>query len=86
MPWVFNSLRERERHILVDPRAADRIALTVTVVDRFSMRSNLVPCEPVLVPPLDMSAPVHVQLQLYACTGQDSDGYHYEWIAAEPTP
>ena len=62
----------------------DLIECTVTVFDRFTCRLELAPTEPVFLP-----APVaealrhevrHVQLALYACTGLDGVGYHYEWI------
>ena len=44
---------------------AQRIALTVIVWDRFSMRDNLVPFEAVLVPAQSRETQVHVQVQLY---------------------
>ena len=68
----------------VHPPACHGIALTVTVVDRFTCRDELLPSEPVLVPALTVEAREHVQIQLYACTHLDGNGYHYEWIAAGP--
>ena len=85
---IFEFLRAEQPHIFRHGVETHRIALTVTVVDRFTDRAELAPCEPVLVPPghgLEPSAEstIHVPCQLYACTHLDGTGYHYEWIAAE---
>ena len=60
----------------------------VTVFDRFSCRVELAPTEPVFIPALVAKASSHeerhVQLALYACTGLNGLGYHYEWIHGAP--
>ena len=81
---VFEYLRLHEKDLWRKGVRPDHIECTVTVFDRFSCRVDLVPTEPVFIP-----APVaeasrhevrHVQLALYACTGLNGLGYHYEWI------
>ena len=79
---IFNYLREHQGHLFRDAANAGRIALTVSVIDRFSVRAHLLPCEPVFVPAMVPDHVIHVQLQLYCCTNLDGTGFHYEWIAA----
>ena len=77
---VFNYLRREEPQCFENPEHMPRVALTCTVVDRFTSRAELVPSEPVLVNAYGAEEPVHVLIQLYACTHLDGCGWHYEWI------
>ena len=84
---VFDYLRLHEKDFWREGVRPELIECTVTVFDRFTCRVELVPTEPVYI-----RAPVaealrhevrHVQLALYACTGLNGLGYHYEWIHGE---
>ena len=80
LPQIFQHLRDTEKAVFVDAAHAQSIALTVTVVDRFTCRDDLVPTDPVLVPSVAGLEPSHMQVQLYACTDRHGIGYHYEWV------
>ena len=84
MKNIFEYLRSHGKDLWRKGVRPDRIDFIVTVFDRLSARVELVPTEPVFIP-----APVaeasrhevrHVQLALYACTGSNGLGYHYEWV------
>ena len=80
---IFEYLREQADFWREGVRP-DLIECTVTVFDRFTSRVELAPTEPVFIPAHVAAASSHevrhVQLALYACTGLDGVGYHYEWI------
>ena len=81
---IFEYLRSKELDFWHADVCVDLIECTVTVFDRFTCRVELVPTEPVFIPALVAPASGrdvrYVQLALYACTGRDGHGYHYEWI------
>ena len=81
---VFEHLRLSEANIWRDGVQADHIEMTVTVFDRFTSCTELVPTEPVLIPSRAGAASSHAvrheQVSLYACIHLDGAGYHYEWM------
>ena len=83
LPWIFDFLRSQRPTLFVDEGLAERLAVTVTVLDRFSCRAELEECEAVLLPAISSENKVELQIQLYACTHADGVGYHYEWVRGE---
>ena len=85
---IFDYLRTKELDFWHEDVCVDLIECTVTVFDRFTCRVELVPTEPVFIPalvaPTSSQEVSHLQLALYACTGRDGQGYHYEWIHEIP--
>ena len=81
---AFEYLRLNERIFWRDGVRPDLIECTLIVFDRFTCRAELVPTEPVLIPARVAEASRHevrhVQVALFACTGLNGNGYHYEWI------